>query len=335
MQNHNTLALLLAATCVTPAFADENVNLGEAMVCNKTGFDFIPTVFIADAESGIYSEDDGTYTFFDEDFNELRSITPDFGKYSFRGESVERLENGKWVSMNNPEENEQAVTPISMEYSDYRWSADQEYIELTQTLFNDDLLYEFIVPEYKQTSEIVGESDENGDGIIDYRIKQYRNSIESLKIVNENGSTLATLTPPAGLSLGFYNSSLYISIRRNKNATFLIFEANNAEGKYVSVIYKINTKTSSVNFVKAVEHGMTVRPTMQRRSEPVTVSLDEAAGFTTLQVVDSAGMTVLSMPVENRSAVELATDSLRRGMYIVRASDSNGKQQETCKIIIR
>lgn len=206
---------------------------------------------------------------------------------------------------------------ISLSFCDVNTPYENDDSDITQTLFNNDDNYEYIAP--------IWGNDPNST----------RQTIKGYKIVNETGEILATITPPDewiyDSCLGVYNteSGVYIRIAGN---------AMDVDGTYknesITVIYKIDKESSSIQQVSAFTGRMDVNPRMAANQTPVTVTLDENTSYTSIDLIDIAGHIVQSIPVNGETTISIDTSWLPRGVYIVKASGKD-QSQDTCKIIVQ
>lgn len=279
MLNPNMKKFLLSFTLSTafamPLLAD-NPLLEPVVGDYGDGFDFIPSVFSYDGKTQLFIEDEDGFAILDSDFRKSKTILTNSSSVI-------------WPYYNNPE-------LLAMDETD---------VPLTQTLFNSDSHYEYMVE--------VRESD----------------LISGFKIVNDEGRILQAVSYPQGFGDSNY---VEVNVWNINEEYFLIVNTMSND----MLVYKINRSDSGtpLTYSGKMKSRMAVSPRAARRSMPVTVSLDGDADYSDVQLVDESGRTVMSMPVNGQTSVVIETSSLRSGMYIVRATGDSG-EHEACKIIIR
>lgn len=305
----------------------------------------IPKELVSSQSPRIFSEsyDESTgakFVFLDDTFQTAKTLE----NISFGSRNsvtvIERLDSiwnaatqsftREWVELQRYVD-EEVNTPVDIDY--YNVGFQQEYnggegYPFTQTVFNTDENYEFVYPDYKQ-STYVEERDRDGDGEIDYRETWTENHIVGFKIVNDKGVLLSSVTLPAS----DWDFSEGIDLWQTSSGFYMAFYAGSRSSQYENktVIYKVEPESASVKMVNSFEGKMKVSPNVTKRSMPVTVYLNKDEDIDAISVFDTMGRKVMTVPTHGEKQIQLATSALRKGMYIVKASDGN----EACKIIIR
>jgi len=189
---------------------------------------------------------------------------------------------------------------------------------ITQTLFNDDSNYEFIVltPENDWITESLN-SENNG--------RQYRKII-GCKIMNDQNVTLSEIKfkepkiKPSG-----YTEYITCNLFEIDDYTYLEFEDE---------FFLIDRKTSSLKRVE-MPKGLKAVPGVARRDMDVKVEFEASATERLISLVDANGRTVKSNRIPAGTNVyNVNTGTLASGLYIVTLSDG-ASSTETAKIIIR
>ena len=216
---------------------------------------------------------------------------------------------------------------------------DTNSFRLSQTLFNTDNAYEYILPiittETEEGQEIMGWDDAKQQEVVVRKITGTTIRVSGLKIVNENGATVNTITFDSNFNLGYYDQSvdiidldgnIYLAVEGNlkKSAT---------ESVRATIIYSIDAQTNSVRQL-SMEEGMRVSPTMPRRSEMITITLEGNSDQSRqVNIVNATGRTVkrINVPAGQRS-VQVNASELSTGLNIVNVS---GQKTQACKIIVR
>lgn len=203
------------------------------------------------------------------------------------------------------------------------------YISATQTFFNNDSKFEFIVPKYELKD-------------FQYETETYRRGgqdlcITAFDIKSQDGATLMTLTIPDEYLTGISNNVDAIIIEDKK---YLIVdfhtEGSTEYGEGAKLVYDIDG-TSGVKAPAMVMKGsLNVHPTLPRRGETVTVDLGAAAQpGCRIAITATNGRNALNLQAKaGETSVNIPTSSLSSGMYIVTVNNGTSST-EAAKIIIR
>ena len=201
-----------------------------------------------------------------------------------------------------------------------------KYIYLTQTLFNDDDAYEYIMPVKELQLTDKKERDRDGDGNTDYVEEEYSYVDIGFNIKSSNGQTIQTIN----LGSEPYYSLLLLTINDMK---YLGVEFDTEEENYYA-FYPIKPNSTGINPLGAPVK-MKVSPRMADRSESFTVELDGDSNAEREVVVDnSAGQTVWKQKVPaGQRTVTIGAARLGKGVNVVRVN--GGKGAESCKVIVK
>ncbi|MBO5788305.1 MAG: hypothetical protein J6R07_06480, partial [Bacteroidaceae bacterium] len=180
---------------------------------------------------------------------------------------------------------------------------------ISQTLFNDDDKFEFLLPILKQT-EITNFDEYNGKGRT-----RFVYQCEGCKVVSEDGTVLHEIKVPVNDSEDDdYYCDVYIVKLSDK--TYLCIEQSTSE---VIPYYEIkkNGNSSSINKVRDVR-GMNIRPTIAGRNENITITLNDGDNDADRELI----VTGLNGQLMERRAIpagenqlEINAGMLRSGMY--------------------
>ncbi len=207
-------------------------------------------------------------------------------------------------------------------------SKDIDDIVVSQTLFNSDAAYEWIMPIFETVEVSYSNEYEQVSGT---EVK-----CTGISVVSENGATLASVKFPAG----YYSDSLNpdIDLYDIDDTTFLVVylrkDDNSAEDNCY-VVYELTDGGSSLKMV-GTPMSVGVRPRAPRIGENVTVSLGEPAGKDCfVEVVSSTGRTVLRRKMTaGDTSTSINTADFNKGIYIVTVN-GQGNAREAAKIIVR
>ncbi len=202
---------------------------------------------------------------------------------------------------------------------------DMDDFTLSQTLFNNDDLYEWIIP----TFEAVDCNYQTEYEIIEgQQVKAV-----GFKVQSENGATVADVRFPAGLYC-YHNPDIRLYMINDKN--YLGIEVSDISSReYYYITYEVNAQNASVNMIDAPRR-ISVHPTTPRRGTDIHIDLGQPAGeHSTLTVTSLSGRNIVSRNIEpGTTSTTIDTGRLEQGMYIVTVSDGNSSR-ETTKIVIR
>lgn len=212
---------------------------------------------------------------YDDDLNVARTFNVQAQECTERYETQQlNTLTGEWETINTQESSDYgSIYELDFEDYDNNTYPDQPF-SVTQTLFNNDEKFEYVVPVCKASDEIQNEYDSDGDGVVDHRTLIHRWDTNGFKVVNEDGQTVLELDDKFGgeLKIMKLNGNLYLTT---------------SEGYF----YKIDSKTSSVEKVSSVPASVSVKARYsldgRRLSRPergVNVLLRED-GTTTKQIV--------------------------------------------------
>ncbi len=181
-------------------------------------------------------------------------------------------------------------------------------VYLTQTLFNDDENFEYVV---------AIPSDE-GDYYMD-----------GIKVMSDDGKVLQTLTFETKM-LSSYDYSIY----KMGNNYYLCFTAPESED-YALNFYKINKSSdpSKVSIATAPVR-IKVSPRVAERGQDITVAA-EGEGVREVVVTDAAGRVVYRTKADaGQQTVKINSQRLSSGLNVVSVKNADGKS-ENCKVIVK
>ena len=235
---------------------------------------------------------------------------------------------GDWI-----EEKEEDPTYYSMEIlviNDHNGTWDGNSSIVTQTLFNDDEAYEYVIPIIAYTRNSRAENDRDGDGEIDYIQEVYRHANVGFNIKSSNGQTLQSIKLESGHE---YDDIELIKFNKKTYLCLLAYPSE-GDGDRYSIYYPIKPNSTGINPLGAPVR-MKVSPRMADRSESFTVELDgESSAEREVVVVNSAGQTVWKQKVPaGQRTVSIGAARLGKGVNVVRVN--GGKGAESCKVIVK
>lgn len=215
------------------------------------------------------------------------------------------------------------------------------YFEVSQTLFNEDEEFEYIIPKYVLAEEGFGGytlMEPNEDNYGDEPIVTKRSNIASEKsklalagfqIVSADGTVTNDLTFERNLTA--YDDKVFVISIGNK--TYLAFSGYQND-KSCTIFYLVDKKTSSIKRHNIAPAALVAHPTIADKSEQITVELSEESRIHELSIVNSGGQTVKRIPVApGQRQITIPATHLSTGMNIVHAKGAQGRN--ACKIIIK
>ena len=201
---------------------------------------------------------------------------------------------------------------------------------VSQTLFNDDENYEFLLPELKLKKDYV---NDNGNGI--YSI-EYRHRQIGFKIVSENGDVLdRVIIDEAKDNEDVSCGCILVNFGQNK---YIIVETYNPEieEEYTTSFYKINKSTTSIQKVREIRGGMNIRPTVANRNEEIDITLNDNNDVARELIVTGANGQLIErrdIPA-GESKVKVNAAMLRSGLYNF-TLQKKGKVVDNGKVIVK
>lgn len=194
---------------------------------------------------------------------------------------------------------------------------------LTQSIFNDDDLYEWIIPTYTVVpyNEVTDYSKIQGEKIVK----------TGFKVMTEGNSVIAEITYPDGYR-GYHGDELSLNIAGEKK--YLLADVH-GDDYSAYIVYAISSENGSIRQVGEPIKSH-VSPTAPRRGTPVSVDLGISNDRgCTVEMISADGSRVLSRNLRpGITDTEISTDNLTPGMYIVNVISGSSKHEAT-KIIVR
>lgn len=228
------------------------------------------------------------------------------------------------------------------------------YLPFSQTFFNNDAKFEYVrlkaeiseggsfgpatsvVPGYEDPKESlfgVTDSDRDGDGEVDYKVKTFGLHISGIEVVSDDGSVIYTLPLAADCdgtpSVAIYKSDNHLLAEISYNWY------DNGDYKRTVRFYRIDKNSGIVKVVREENH-LAATPNPISSGIPVRMQLPEG-NYTnrSVSVTDLNGRVVFARNVEpGISEIMVPTHNLSSGMYLFTLVD-NGKIVESCKIIVK
>lgn len=214
--------------------------------------------------------------------------------------------------------------------------------EVSQTLFNSDEGFEYILPKYKLSANgnVGGSYVINGGGDTEQITTQRSVVISEQKelalagsqVLSEDGNVVSDITFDGDFEGSIdLDCAFVITIG---NTTYLAFDGY-SNGQSSTIFYKIDRSTSSIQKVKTAPSTMKLTPTVVNSGSTINVNFgDDNVKGSDLVVVSASGAAVQTyhVPAGQTSAQIQANTSA--GMYCISRLQKN-KAAETKKIIVK
>lgn len=217
------------------------------------------------------------------------------------------------------------------------------YFEVSQTLFNDDASYEYIMPKYKLStkgrpiSDSYISNEENEEKIITTNSvlvsEKNKLALSGFQILSENGNIISDITFDSEFEGAVNTYSVYIVTIGNN--TYLAFDGD-YNGTSSTIFYKINKeKTNAIQKVKIAPSVMRISPTIANSGSTINVTFnDENEKGSDIVVVSASGAAMGSYHVPaGQTSAQIKTNT-SAGMYCVSRLQKN-KVIETRKILVK
>ena len=216
------------------------------------------------------------------------------------------------------------------------------YFEVSQTLFNSDEGFEYILPKYKLSANgnVGGSYVINGGGdteqITTQRSvvisEQKELALAGFQVLSEDGNVVSDITFDGDFEGSIdLDCAFVITIG---NTTYLAFDGY-SNGQSSTIFYKIDRSTSSIQKVKTAPSTMKLTPPVVNSGSTINVNFgDDNVKGSDLVVVSASGAAVQTyhVPAGQTSAQIQANTSA--GMYCISRLQKN-KAAETKKIIVK
>lgn len=216
------------------------------------------------------------------------------------------------------------------------------YFEVSQTLFNKDASFEYIMPIYKFATkgnvsynpDVVGPDDP--DKIVTTRStpisEQKKLALAGFQILSEDGNVVSNIVFDGGFEGEIYlDEAFVITIG---SSIYLAFDGY-CNGENSTIFYKIDNYTNSIQKVKTVPSNMSVSPAIVNRGAVINVNFSDGnlhGADIIMNSVSGAASKKLHIPAGQASA-QIHTDA-PKGMYCI-SRLTKGKVQETTKVIVK
>ena len=231
---------------------------------------------------------------------------------------------------------------INLNYGDGRAN---NYFIASQTLFNDDENFEYIIPKYKLSknsnvggypSDIhTGQENESIDTVQTTCISEESDLyLSGFQVVSSEGNVIKNIDFEAGEGVSRIDLDYAFVITIGSN-TYLAFDGYDSNDKRATLFYKINRTTSDIKKVKVASNSMLVSSTAQEHNAIVNINFtDENNGGSNIVVTSTNGVKVKQLAVpSNQKSVQFSFVG-NAGVYCI-SRVQKGKISEVKKVLIK
>lgn len=196
---------------------------------------------------------------------------------------------------------------------------DSEDMRFTQTLFNTDEKFEYVIGVYEEKAV--------GDEYNPWMRRDYT----GLEIKSESGETLSSITFDTPFT--YYVTPEFFKMGET---IYLTVSGGAGDDGYSPVlVYRIDRNSNSLQKVKDMQ-GLNIMPRMPKRHEMVTVEMDEISNVARkLVVVNAAGQVVdhVIVPAGSKQ-VQLSASRMSHGLNVIQLKDGT-QTSNGYKIMVR
>lgn len=243
------------------------------------------------------------------------------------------------------EEKSCELNVLSIYYQNFDTQAESNRFTLSQTLFNSDDKFEYIIPKLVLTdiSDYVVSMPSNGREIVLSRselISDYDNpTMKGLQVVSSDGTVLHDIDFMDGFYKDYdeyseYDNEIYGITIGGKDYLVIdgYMESNDEdeEDRECVLFYRINRQTNSLQEVKNVP----VKMRAKQQASTINVQLSNTTEPSELILTNSLGQIIGKKNVPAGENVATFKTSMPKGMYNV-TRVQNGKQIENGKILMK
>ena len=199
-------------------------------------------------EGDLYGENkQQTITFYSNDFTEQRKLIINPVEYNTSCKHEERAwVDGKYTgAWEVQEDNGKSYAGIvSLELNDFDQScADFRKVYITQTVFNSDDKYEYLMPVLTPETGS-NEEDRDGDGEIDVRDTWTSAVMTGIQVVSETGTVIQTINFPEGIRSRGSGSSKDMDLIKINGKLYLSIGVYDADNSRATLLCSIGTTAS-------------------------------------------------------------------------------------------
>ena len=238
-----------------------------------------------------------------------------------------------WTNMGDEQDWGGNFKPLSFEFASFGTGTEGNYLDVdicaTQTLFNDDEAWEYLVPVQEENSTIdyISVEEVTTEGVVLYRSVSKGMKTTAINVVSENGTVLASIPFSGELSKD------YLQVLLLEGTIFfqLGFYGNNSS-EYYDYLYRYDKQGGDLDKVAAVRRSNRFATLDGDRLD---VNLEDADANGNLLLTNSLGKVLHSEKVQRgKGSASINTSSLPEGIYNVTLMQ-RGKVRKNHKMLIK
>lgn len=217
------------------------------------------------------------------------------------------------------------------------------YFEVSQTLFNDDEKFEYIIPKYvlseagsSSNYDVINPGGVYGEEPVEVKRSTVISGKDKLalvgfQVVSEDGSIIKDITFDNGFQAN--SAPQYVFIITIGEKTYMAFEGYENETS-CTLFYKIERETSSIKKVQVAPVQMSVTPMIADRGTPIVVNFSDGnTDGSAIHIYSNNGIKIGSAYVPaGQTQTQFSVDGVA-GMYHVIRTSAKGKDNQ--KIIVK
>ena len=238
-----------------------------------------------------------------------------------------------WTNMGDEQDRGGYSEPFSFEFASFGTGTEGNYLDVdiyaTQTLFNDDEAWEYLVPVQEENSTIDGvRVDEvTTEGIVLYRTVRKGMKTTAINVVSENGTVLASIPFSGELSKDYLQVLLL-----EGTIFFQLGLYGNNSSEYYDYLYRYDKQGGDLDKVAAVRRSNRFATI---EGDRLDVNLEDADANGNLLLTNSLGKVLHSEKVQRgKGSASINTSSLPEGIYNITLMQ-RGKVRKNQKMLIK
>lgn len=218
----------------------------------------------------------------------------------------------------------------------------ESFFEVSQTLFNDDAAFEYVMPKFKLAAKgnsapdnvIIGDGSEETvittRSVVVSELKKL--ALAGFQVLSESGTVISDITFDSGFEGSVdLDAAFVITIGSN---VYLAFDGYQ-DGTESTIFYKIEKTTSAIRKVKTAPGTMSVSPLVVSRGSAINITFGDAnATGSDLQLVSPSGALLRSCHVPSGQTSAQIRATAPAGICFLSRLQKN-KAAETRKVVVR
>lgn len=238
-----------------------------------------------------------------------------------------------WTNMGDEQDRGGYFEHLGFEFASFGTGTEGNYLDVdiyaTQTLFNDDEAWEYLVPVQEENSTIwnVRVDEVTTEGIVLYRSVSKGMKTTAINVVSENGTVLASI--PCGGEL----EKDYLQVLLLEGTIFFQLGLyDNYNHEYYNYLYRYDKEGGDLDKVAAVRRSNRFATLDGDRLD---VNLEDADANGNLLLTNSLGKVLHSEKVQRgKGSASINTSSLPEGIYNITLMQ-RGKVRKNQKMLIK